>query len=159
MTRDHVFLRKAVSASIHNGWVRTNSIYHKALLPNLGSPSTDDEEKYGDRVWKKQKRVALLLLPGKRGTQQASVSRTVPYFPGEQGKVIQPGARGLGQVIRLKVIKVLHFFSFANSWPELASGGAATRSGVPEYIGRDILSEMKSATRERRGRRNARCKE
>ena len=30
---------------------------------------------------------------------------------------------------------------------------SATRPGVPEVMGRALLSEMKSATRERRGRR------
>lgn len=43
----------------------------------------------------------------------------------------------MGEVIRLRVMKVLNFFSFpsANVWPKLVSGSSPTSSGVPEVIG------------------------
>ena len=50
--------------------------HRKDLYPsqgsNLGSLSTNAKQIYGDRVWRRQKRVALLFLPGKRETQQTS---------------------------------------------------------------------------------------
>ena len=50
-------------------------------------------------------------------------------------------------------MKVLHFLLLQIYGQKLASGGSATRSGVPEVISHDLVFEMQSATGECRGRR------
>ena len=45
---------------------------------NHGSLCTNAKQKYGDRVMEEKERVALLFCQGKGGTQQDSVSSTVP---------------------------------------------------------------------------------
>lgn len=79
----------------------------------------------------------------KGSTQQASASRPVPCFYGEQGEILYPHQS-----------LVYDFFSLQVYSQMLASGSSTICSGVPEVIDCELLPlEVQNPTREYRGRR------
>ena len=114
------------------------------------------------RIWRQSfggEENGFNLCLAKGVTQQANTSRNVPRPPslGNRERLYSLGLMVWAKY-KAQSNEGLAFLCSANSRPKLASGGSATGSDVPEVIGHDLLSEMKSATRECRGRRNARCK-
>ena len=69
----------------------------RIFLPKSWLPAHQCQIEIRDRVWRKQKRLALLLLSGKRETQQVRASRTVPPFLRNRERFYI-------------LLKVLHFF-------------------------------------------------
>ena len=129
-----------------------NVVDAKILAPCPPMPNRNTET-----VWRQQKRVALLFCQAK-GKHSRLVPQELCPLPWGIGKGYIARGFWSGVGVRLKVIKVLHFFSSANSWPKLAVRWLSNRVWCPWSYHQDLLSEMKSATREGRGRRNARCK-
>lgn len=90
--------------------------------------------------WRKKTKDRIALFFARRKGKQSRLvpqEPTPPPCPWGIEEVLYPGACGLGEAIRLRVMKVLNFFSFpsATVWTELVSGGSPTRSGGPEVIG------------------------